>query len=193
MKKARFHLAKWCRFREFEPKRLNGFKEYLTLPGFFLRGRNRLLPTTRIIRNRFGLDRSVRINGLTNKIYAAHNLVHHRRFHRGFDRARHHAGRAAPRFHNDHATWYCRLGCRRPDRPLVFQTGTGFVVSSSRLHHVAYRRDHSALYLDKAGGLRRAFAPDFVVGERGTVPLHPLFDVPVQFGFALVIRPKSNC
>ena len=40
---------------------------------------------------------------------------------------------------------------------IVFQTGTGVNISSGRFNHVAHRRDHSAVYLDKVSGLTKAF------------------------------------
>src|SRR5215471_9987028 len=107
------------------------------------------------------------------------------------------AGGAASRFHKDDASRDRSLNRRRADRPPVFQTGTRFVVSSGRIHHVAHLRDHSALYLDKIYGGLTKFAAfvDLVRVKRQTVPFDFSLDTA---GLASAVsspsvRPRPHC
>jgi uncharacterized membrane protein YeaQ/YmgE (transglycosylase-associated protein family) len=62
-------------------------------------------------------------------------------------------------------------------------------------NHVAHRRDHSAVYLDKVSGLTKAFSFSDASWMRGTQCLcvRVTFSRPALGFSSLAIRPKSHC
>ncbi len=95
----------------------------------------------------------------------------------------------------DMLAWYRWLHCRRINRAFVFQTGAGLSLSSGRFHHVDHRRDYPAIYLDKIGGLSKAFALlTCVRNERETTPPIPRWSFPFYVrSLTAAVRPKFNC